>query len=76
MIAMDKKLTRRRQSVLDFIKAYNKLHGISPSYEALAKGFKMKSRSNMHKIVMTLVELGYLEYTKRKFYSIKIVEKE
>lgn len=72
----DKKLTKRWQSVLDFIKVYNKLHGISPSYEALAKGFKMKSRSNMHRIVMRLVNLGYLEYTKRKFYSVKVVEKD
>lgn len=72
----EKKLTRRWKSVLDFIKAYRKLHGVSPSYEALAKGFKLKSRSNMHRIVMKLVEYGYLESTKHQFYSIRVVEKD
>ena len=68
-------MTPRWQVVLDFIKAYTKIHGIGPSYAVLASGLKMRSRANMHRIVMRLEKDGHLETKTRKYYSIKLVDR-
>jgi len=65
------KLTRRRKSVLDFIEAYIKLHGVSPSYEAIAIGVGLKAKANAHRIVKRLEADGFVT-TSRRFYSIRI----
>jgi SOS-response transcriptional repressor LexA len=68
-------MTERQQIVFDFIRAYTKIHGIGPSYAVLASGLKMKSRANMHRIVMRLEKDGHLETKDRKYYSIKLVDR-
>lgn len=65
------KLTKRRKSVLDFIEAYIKLHGVSPSYEAIALGIGLSAKANAHRIVKRL-ELDGFVTTSRRFYSIRI----
>jgi SOS-response transcriptional repressor LexA len=68
-------MTPKRQLVLDFIKAYIRIHGIAPSYEVIAKGLKMKSKANIHRIVHRLQADGYLVIKPYKFHSIKIVDR-
>jgi repressor LexA len=68
-------MTKRRQLVLDFIRAYIKIHGVSPSYEVIAKGLNMKSRANMHRIVQKLKDGGHVEKRPKKFYGIKLLDK-
>ena len=70
-----KTMTPRRQLVLDFIKAYIRIHGIAPSYEVIAKGLKMKSKANIHRIVHRLQDDGYLSLRPHKFHSIKLVDR-
>lgn len=61
--------------VLDFIKAYIKKHGVSPSYEVMAKAFGMTAKSNMHRLVGLLERGGYVRVNKKKFYGIKVVDR-
>jgi repressor LexA len=68
-------MTSQRQLVLDFIKAYMRLHGISPSYEVIAKGLGLKSKSNIHRIIHRLQSDGYLTVTPYKFRSVKVKDK-
>lgn len=68
-------MTNRWETVLRFIKAYVKIHGVSPSYEVLAKGLGMKSRSNMHRMVKRLEEEGHLEVKPRKFHGVKVKDR-
>lgn len=68
-------MTGRWEMVLRFIKAYHKIHGMAPSYEVLAKGLGMKSRSNMHRIVWRLEQEGHLEVKPRKFYGVKVQDR-
>jgi SOS-response transcriptional repressor LexA len=68
-------MTKRRQLVLDFIRAYIRLHGVSPSYEVIAKSLGMSSKSNIHRIIHRLKEDGYLDLRPYKFHSIKLVDK-
>ena len=69
------KMTPRRQLVLDFIKAYIRIHGIAPSYEVIAKGLKMRSKANIHRIVHRLQDDGYVLIKPHKFHSIKLVDR-
>jgi SOS-response transcriptional repressor LexA len=68
-------MTERRQLVLDFIKAYIRIHGIAPSYEVIAKGLGMKSKANIHRIVHRLQADGFLTTKPHKFHSIKLVDR-
>jgi len=67
-------MTKHRQLVLDFIRAYIRLHGVPPSYEVIAKGMGLSSKSNVHRIVHRLKEDGHLTVRPYKFCSIKLVD--
>ena len=67
-------MTKRRQLVLDFIRAYVKLHGVPPSYEVIAKGIGLKSKSNIHRIVHRLKADGHLVTKPYKFHAIRLVD--
>lgn len=68
-------VTERSQLVLDFIKAYMRIHGIPPSYEVIAKGLGLKSKSNIHRIVHNLKDEGLIETKPYKFHAIRLVDK-
>ena len=68
-------MTKHRQLVLEFIRAYIRLHGVPPSYEVIAKGIGLSSKSNVHRIVHRLKEDGHLTIRPYKFHSIKLVDK-
>ena len=67
-------MTKRRQLVLDFIRAYVRLHGVPPSYEVIAKGIGLKSKSNIHRIVHRLKTDGHIVTKPYKFHAIKLVD--
>jgi repressor LexA len=67
-------MTDRRKLVLEFIRAYVKLHGVSPSYEVIAKGIGLKSKSNIHRIVHRLKADGHIVTKPYKFHAIKLVD--
>jgi repressor LexA len=68
-------MSEKHQLVLDFIKAYMKLYGVSPSYEVIAKGIGLKSKSNIHRIVHSLQDEGLLTLKAYKFNSIRVLDK-
>lgn len=68
-------MTERTQLVFDFIKAYMRIHGIPPSYEVIAKGLGLKSKSNIHRIVHKLKDEGLIETKPYKFHAIRLVDK-
>ena len=70
-----KTMTPRWERVLGFIRAYVKLHGVSPSYAAMADAFGVKSRSNLHRMVLRLEQEWHLQRKPRKFYGVKLVDR-
>ena len=68
------KLTKTNIRVLEFIEAYIRLHGISPSYEVTADALGMKAKSNVCRIVARLEAAGMLSKRKYKFHSLKIFD--
>jgi repressor LexA len=67
-------MTERRKLVLDFIRAYVRLYGVPPSYEVIAKGIGLNSKSNIHRIIHRLKEDGYLKTQPYKFRAIQLVD--
>lgn len=60
--------------MLDFIRVYTRLHGVSPSYEVIAKSLGLRSKSNIHRIVHRLKDDGHLTLRAYKFHSVKLVD--
>jgi SOS-response transcriptional repressor LexA len=65
----------KHQLVLEFIRAYIKLHGMSPSYQTIALGLGMKSKANIHRIIHKLQDDGLLTIRPYKFNSIKLIDR-
>jgi SOS-response transcriptional repressor LexA len=63
------------QLVLDFIRAYVRLHGVPPSYSVIARGLGLKSKSNIHRVVHILQDEGLLVVKPHKFNSIKLIDR-
>jgi len=68
-------MSGKHQLVLDFIRAYIKMHGISPSYQTIALAMNMKSKANIHRIVHKLQDEGHLTIRPYKFNSIKLTDR-
>ncbi len=65
-------LTRRRKEVLDFMKAYLKKNGYSPSLQEIQKKLKLASVSTAHFHVSKLQNEGYITKQHGKARSIEI----
>jgi repressor LexA len=65
-------MTERQQLVLEFIRTYIKMKGFPPSYQDIATGLGLRSRSNIHRIVHTLREMKMISIDPHKFRTIKV----
>jgi len=52
-------LTQKQKQILDYIKAYNKKHGVSPTFEEMGTHIG-KAFSTVHEHVRALIKKGYL----------------
>ena len=68
-------MTKRQTMVYDFIRAYIAIHAFAPSYEDIASGMGLKSRSNVHRLVHQLRKQGLLPVRARKFRTLQIVDR-
>jgi SOS-response transcriptional repressor LexA len=64
-------MTKRWKLVFNFIVAYQRIHGVPPTYQIMAIALGMRSRSNMHRIVGRLKELGYLDVEPKRLMGVK-----
>ena len=62
----------KHKVVLDFIRAYVRIHGVAPSYKVIASGIGLNSKSNVHRIVHKLKDEGHLTIKPYKFNSITL----
>jgi repressor LexA len=68
-------MTPKQKLVLDFIYAYVKIKGFAPSYADIATGLKLKSKSNIHRLVHELRKEGLIEIRPHLIRSMKLVDK-
>jgi repressor LexA len=67
-------MTEKQKLVYDFIQAFIKMRGFSPSYSEIAQGLGMRSKSNIHRHIHTLKERGLLQIKPHMIRSMKVVD--
>ena len=68
-------LTPRQKQVYEFIKAYIKLKGCSPSYSAISQGLNLKSKAHIHRVIHRIRKKGYLVVRPHKASGVRLVDK-
>lgn len=68
-------MSEKQRLVYEFIRAYIKMHGVSPSYTVIAKALNMKSKANIHRIVHKLEEDGMLAVRTTRWNGIRVVDR-
>jgi len=68
-------MTKRQGMLLEFIRQYIAVHGFPPSFDDIAKGLQLRSRSNVHRMVHSLKKEGKLNLKAKKFRSIQLIDK-
>ena len=68
-------MTERQMEVLHFIEDFIKYRGFSPSYADIAAGLKLKSKSNIHRIIHNLKDRGFLKIQPHKIRSLVPIDK-
>jgi len=68
-------MTKRQGMLLEFIRQYINVHGFPPSFDDIAKGLQLRSRSNVHRMVHSLRKEGKLNLKAKKFRSIQLLDK-
>ncbi|GMR06242.1 MAG: transcriptional repressor LexA [Gammaproteobacteria bacterium] len=66
-------LTTQQKRVLDFIRAFIRRHGHSPSLREIGEGIDIQSRGAVHRHVQTLIDRGVLKRT-RGWRTLELVE--
>jgi repressor LexA len=68
-----KKLTRRQNDVLNFIKKYSAMHGFPPAIREICEGVGLSSPATAFVHVKNLQDAGYLKKTNNKFRTIEVL---
>lgn len=69
-------LTTQQKRVLDFIRAFIRRHGHSPSLREIGEGTDIQSRGAVHRHVQTLIERGVLKRPRSGWRTLELAETE
>ena len=70
---MTKKITKRQEDVLKFIKKYIVEHGYPPSIREIGEALGLSSPATVHSHLNRLVKNGYLKKTNSKFRTLEVI---
>ena len=70
---MAKKITKRQEDVLKFIKKYIVEHGYPPAIREIGDALGLSSPATVHSHLNRLVKNGYLKKTDSKFRTLEVV---
>lgn len=68
-------MTERQMEVLRYIEDFIKVKGFSPSYVDIATGLNLKSKTNIHRLVHRLKDMGFLKLDPHKVRSVEPIDK-
>ena len=66
-------LTRKQRELMDYLAAFIREHGYSPTYEEIASRFGYRSLSTVHEHIRNLVGRGLLRMEGKRRRSIEIL---
>lgn len=67
-------LTRRQRDLLDFIGAYMATESFAPSYQEMADGIGLRSKSGIHRLLDGLEERGLIQRLPNRARCVEILE--
>ena len=67
-------LTPKQLSLLRFIESYINSNGISPSFEEMKKAVRLQSKSGVHRLIMALVERGFLKRLPNRARALEVLK--
>ena len=70
---MEKKITKRQEDVLDYIKKYIVEHGYPPATREIGAALGLSSPATVHTHLKRLEDAGYIKKTTSKFRTIEIL---
>lgn len=70
---MEKKITKRQEDVLDYIKKYILEHGYPPATREIGAALGLSSPATVHTHLKRLEDAGYIKKTNSKFRTIEIL---
>ena len=70
---MAKKITKRQEDVLNYIKKYIVEHGYPPAIREIGDALGLSSPATVHSHLNRLVQNGYLKKTNSKFRTLEVV---
>ena len=70
---MEKKITKKQQEVLQYIKKYTVEHGFPPSIREICAGLNLSSPATVHVHLKHLEEAGCIRKTNSKFRTIEVL---
>ncbi len=70
---MDKKLTKRQEDVLNYVKKYTAMHGYPPATREIGAALGLSSPATVHTHLKKLQDAGYIRKTSSKFRTIEIL---
>ncbi|RJO72830.1 MAG: hypothetical protein C4523_02345 [Myxococcales bacterium] len=59
-------MTRRQRELWDFIRAYWQEHGMAPTYDTMATGIGLRSKSQVFYLIKRLEDRGHVRCVKLK----------
>lgn len=65
-------MTPLHHRALEFIRSYIETNGFSPSYVEIGASVGLKSKSGIHRVIICLVDRGYLKREPGKNRSLRI----
>lgn len=68
-------MTERQMEVLRYIEDFIAVKGFSPSYLDIATGLNLKSKTNIHRIVHRLKDMGFLKLDPHKVRSVETIDR-
>lgn len=68
-------MTERQMEVLRYIEDFIAVKGFSPSYGDIATGLNLKSKTNIHRIIHRLKDMGFLKLDPHKARSVETIDR-
>jgi len=67
-------LTRKQKILFEYLNSFIKKNGIAPSFEEMKNALNLKSKSGIHRLVVSLEQRGFIKRLKHKARAMEIIK--
>ena len=67
-------LTKKQKELFEYLESYIEENGIAPSFEEMKNAVKLKSKSGIHRLIMSLEQRGFIKRLKHRARAMEITK--